>query len=141
MTERGTMESQNNVEILCEVEDVQGDGINGTPILWIIENGLSVKKGDLLVELDTALAPGATRQSDSGHRTGARQRDPGPRELRESRHPQQDGPGQGRLDVELADLALQQYEDEHGGTYQIECQESSCRSRSRKHRRTSTIAT
>jgi len=54
VTERGTIESQNNVDILCEVEDVPGDGINGTPILWIVDNGISVKKGDLLVELDAA---------------------------------------------------------------------------------------
>ena len=52
--ERGNLQSQLNREVHCMVEDVQRDGINGTPILWIIPNGSSVKKGDLLVELESA---------------------------------------------------------------------------------------
>ncbi|MCO8123626.1 efflux RND transporter periplasmic adaptor subunit [Stieleria sp. TO1_6] len=52
--ERGNLESQLNREIHCMVEDVQRDGINGTPILWIIPNGSSVEKGDLLVEMESA---------------------------------------------------------------------------------------
>ncbi|MEL6899192.1 MAG: hypothetical protein AAFP90_24075, partial [Planctomycetota bacterium] len=50
---RGNLESQDDVPVYCGVEDVQRDGINGTPILWIIANGSSVKKGDLLVELES----------------------------------------------------------------------------------------
>ncbi len=123
VTERGTIESQKNVEILCEVEDVQGDGINGTPILWIIDNGVSVKKGDLLVELDAAPHLERLDQPDSGHRAGAGQGDPGAGEFREPACPATRPPKPKRqLNVELADLALQQYEDEHGGTYQIELQ-------------------
>ncbi|MFO7907939.1 MAG: efflux RND transporter periplasmic adaptor subunit [Planctomycetota bacterium] len=52
VTEQGTLESQNDVKVTCEVDDVGGDGIWGTPIIWIVENGVSVEKGDLLVELD-----------------------------------------------------------------------------------------
>lgn len=52
--ERGNLQSQANREIHCLVDDVQRDGINGTPILWIIPNGSSVKEGDLLVELESA---------------------------------------------------------------------------------------
>ncbi|MEQ1825352.1 MAG: efflux RND transporter periplasmic adaptor subunit [Pirellula sp.] len=51
--ERGSLESQSNVELICEVEDVRKDNINGTTILWMIPNGASVKKGDLVVELDS----------------------------------------------------------------------------------------
>ncbi len=50
--ERGNLESQSNIEIICEVEDVRKDNINGTTILWMIPNGASVKEGDLVVELD-----------------------------------------------------------------------------------------
>ncbi|MEO1618181.1 MAG: efflux RND transporter periplasmic adaptor subunit [Planctomycetota bacterium] len=52
--ERGNLQSQSNREIHCMVDDVQRDGINGTPILWIISNGSSVSKGDLLVEIESA---------------------------------------------------------------------------------------
>jgi RND family efflux transporter MFP subunit len=52
--ERGNLESQFNVKVLCEVDDIRGDGVDGTPIIWIIPNGSSVKEGELLVELDSA---------------------------------------------------------------------------------------
>ncbi len=51
--ERGSLESQSSVELICEVEDVRKDNINGTTILWMIPNGASVKKGDLVIELDS----------------------------------------------------------------------------------------
>jgi len=54
VTERGNLESQNNVEIICEVDDIEGDGVVGTQILTIVPNGTSVKKGELLVEFDSA---------------------------------------------------------------------------------------
>ena len=54
VTERGTLESQKNVQVICEVDDIHGDGIYGTPILWIVENGSSVEEGDLVVELDSS---------------------------------------------------------------------------------------
>lgn len=55
VTERGNLESQDNVEIICEVDDVHGDGVDGTAILSIVPNGSSVKKDELLVELDVTL--------------------------------------------------------------------------------------
>lgn len=54
VTERGNLESQNNVEIICEVDDIDGDGVAGTQIIVIVPNGTSVKKGDLLVEFDSS---------------------------------------------------------------------------------------
>ena len=51
--ERGSLESQSNIDLICEVEDVRKDNINGTTILWMIPNGASVKKGDLVLELDS----------------------------------------------------------------------------------------
>ncbi len=50
---RGSLESQSNIDILCEVEDVRKDNINGTTILWMTPNGTSVKTGDLVMELDS----------------------------------------------------------------------------------------
>jgi HlyD family secretion protein len=122
VTERGTIESQKNVEILCEVDDVQGDGVNGTPILWIVDNGVSVKKGDLLVELDAA--PHLERLDRQILDTEqARAKEIQARVNYENRISRNEtAQSKAKLTVELADLSLQQYEDEHGGTYQIQLQ-------------------
>ena len=53
VTDRGNLESAQNIEHVCEVEGAAGTG-GGTTILWIIEEGTRVKKGDLLVELDSS---------------------------------------------------------------------------------------
>ncbi len=47
--EDGEIESSENEEVLCQVKSKGG---NGTPILWVIDEGAYVKKGDKLVELD-----------------------------------------------------------------------------------------
>jgi multidrug resistance efflux pump len=47
VTEQGTLESSENVEIKCKVR-----GAN-IPILWVIESGTEVKPGDELVRLET----------------------------------------------------------------------------------------
>ena len=47
----GEVESSSNTEIVCEVKS-RGSG--GTAILWVIEEGTKVKKGEKLVELDAA---------------------------------------------------------------------------------------
>ncbi|MCY2994610.1 MAG: efflux RND transporter periplasmic adaptor subunit [Planctomycetota bacterium] len=52
VTERGNLESQQNIEVICEIDDLPGDGVPGTPIASIVPNGSKVKQGDLLVELE-----------------------------------------------------------------------------------------
>ncbi len=47
--EQGEVESSSNVEIICEVKSRNS---SGTAILWVIDEGSLVKKGDLLVQLD-----------------------------------------------------------------------------------------
>ena len=54
VTERGNLESQDEVDVICMVDDIRGDEIHGTPIIWIVPNGSAVKKGDLLVQFDSA---------------------------------------------------------------------------------------
>ena len=54
VTERGNLESQQNVKVFCEVDDIAGDNMDGTAILEIVANGSEVKKGDLLVRLDSS---------------------------------------------------------------------------------------
>ncbi len=123
VTERGTLESQNNVQIICEVDDIHGDGILGTPILWIVENGSSVKKGDLIVELDSAShlerLDQQILQTDQ-----ARAKNTQAQLYYKNRITRnQTNKANAELEVQMAKLALQQYEDEQGGTFQIELQE------------------
>ncbi len=56
VTERGSLESQQETTIRCEVENVTVDrsGNAGTQIIFIVPNGAAVAEGDLLVELDSA---------------------------------------------------------------------------------------
>lgn len=49
--EQGEIESSSNTEILCQVES-RGGG--GTAILWVIDEGARVEKGEKLVELDSS---------------------------------------------------------------------------------------
>jgi len=50
--ERGSLESQSNIDLLCEVEDVRKDNINGTTIQWMVPNDSETR---LSVALDTPL--------------------------------------------------------------------------------------
>ena len=56
VTERGSLESQVETTVTCEVENVTADrsGNVGTQIIYIVPNGSAVKKDDLLVEFDSA---------------------------------------------------------------------------------------
>ena len=49
--EQGEVESSSNIDVNCEVK---AKGTSGTPILWVIDEGTYVKKGDKLVELDAS---------------------------------------------------------------------------------------
>ena len=51
VTERGDLQCQDVEKVICEVDDIEGDGVRGTPIKWVIDNGSTVEAGDLLVEL------------------------------------------------------------------------------------------
>lgn len=46
ITEQGTLESRENVEVKCKV---RGDNT----VIWVVENGTVVEEGDVLVRLDT----------------------------------------------------------------------------------------
>jgi multidrug efflux pump subunit AcrA (membrane-fusion protein) len=50
--EQGQVESAVSVELKCEVESRSPGG--GTEILWVIDEGTHVKRGDKLVELDSS---------------------------------------------------------------------------------------
>jgi len=57
--EQGELESSSNVDIICEVRSRSGS--QGTPILWVVDEGASVSQGDKLVELDDSALKTALR--------------------------------------------------------------------------------
>ncbi len=120
VVERGNLESQSNLEIICEVDDVRRDGINGTPLIWIIENGKQVKKGDLLVELDSA--PIQERLDDQILETEqARERYMLARATYDNQVTQNaTNKAEAELKVRLAELELQMFVDEESGTHILE---------------------
>ena len=122
VTERGNLQSQDEVKVICEVDDIHGDNIHGTPILWVIPNGSSVKKGDLVVELDASNhQERLDRQILSTDK--ARSEQIQTRVKYENQQTQnQTNLLEAELQVNLVDLAMKQYVDEEGGTFQIELQ-------------------
>ncbi|MDV6032079.1 MAG: HlyD family efflux transporter periplasmic adaptor subunit [Phycisphaera sp. RhM] len=51
--EQGEIESSSNIAVVCLVKS-RGSGTGGTSILWVIDEGARVEKGDKLVELDSS---------------------------------------------------------------------------------------
>ena len=121
--ERGNLESQQNREIICEVEDVQRDGINGTPILWIIPNGSSVTKGDLLVEMESA--PMREKLDEQILETEDARSTQIQAEANYSNQIVQNetNEAEAELQVKLATLELEMFRDEQSGTYKLEVEE------------------
>ena len=124
VTARGNLESQVKTEIRCEVETVGKDRYTGgTQILFIVPNGSPVKKGDLLVELDSA----ALREElDQQILDTDRQR--AEKIQADVKYENQKTQNittleEAKLDVELAEMELRMYEDEGDGTYQLALQE------------------
>ncbi len=54
VTERGNLESQHEERIICDVDDIENDNLRGTQVQFVVPNGSSVAKDQLLVELNTA---------------------------------------------------------------------------------------
>ncbi|MFN6105301.1 MAG: hypothetical protein ACK5EA_12770 [Planctomycetaceae bacterium] len=117
ITERGTLSSQKETRIQCDLETVPGQP--GTRILWLVPNGTAVKEGDLLVEFDSApLKDRVNAQSVLFEQSRAAQIQASVR-LENQKTQNETNLAAAKLRVEMAKLALKMYEDESGGTYKI----------------------
>jgi HlyD family secretion protein len=124
VTERGNLESQVTEQIICEVESFGGDrmGITGTQIISIVPNGSSVKKGDLLVELDAApLKDRLDLQFLALQRTEAEMIQ-ATSKYDNQKTQNMTNLAEAELAVQLTNIDVNSYEDDTGGTYQIELQ-------------------
>jgi RND family efflux transporter MFP subunit len=124
VTERGNLESQQTEQVICEVESFGGDrtGQSGTQMLFIVPNGSSVKKGDLLVELDDApLKERLDAQFLALQRAEAEMIQANSK-FENQVTQNETNLAEAELQVKLAKLTMESYEDESGGTFQIELQ-------------------
>jgi len=123
VTERGNLESQQDVQILCETDDIRSEGVRGTLIVWIVPNGSSVEKGDLLVELDSSqhierldrqilLTERAKSEHLQAQATYDNQITQNETALAEA-----------ELQVKLAELELEMFRDPQAGTLKLEVEE------------------
>ncbi len=123
VTESGIIESQENVKVLCEINDLPDDGLRGTPIRWIIPNGSTVKKGQLIVEFEfERYIERRDRQVITLEKARADKIEA------EKKFETQDIQNKTllantKLEVLLADLEKKMYEDKNIGTYKLEADE------------------
>ena len=121
VTENGNLRSQKTTELRCEVENI-GSQREGTAILSIVENGETVEKGSLLVELDAALIQDRLDEQElvtERARSSAIQANV---KFENQQTQNETTLAEAELQVELAKLAVEQYEDAEGGTFQLDLQ-------------------
>lgn len=121
--ERGNLESQSDVPVMCEVDDFRRDGFNGTPIVWVIPNGTVVEKGQLIVELDPAPVQ---EQVDEQILETEQAREL--MLLAEARYENQKSQNKtnladAQLAVRLAELEMEMFSDQERGTHRLEVEE------------------
>lgn len=121
--ERGNLQSQSNREIQCMVEDVQRDGINGTPILWIVPNGSSVEKGDLLVEMESTPMREELDEQILDTEEARSQKIQAEANFNNQLVQNETNEAEAELQVQLARLELEMFTDEESGTHKLAVEE------------------
>ena len=117
--ERGSLESQSNIDLICEVEDVRRDNINGTTILWMIPNGASVKQGDLVLELDSNPMQEALDDQILLTENAIAEKIQAEANLKNQLTMNATAEAEAKLLIELAKLELEMYVDEQNGTHKL----------------------
>lgn len=121
VTENGNLQSQKTTELRCEVENF-GRERSGTQILTIVENGDYVKEGDLLVELDSALITERLDEQELQTERSRNEQIQATVTYENQKTQNETLLAEARLQLALDELGLQQYEDEEGGTFQLDLQ-------------------
>ena len=124
VTERGYLESQEQTSIRCRVESYdRRSGSSGTTILDLVPNGSVVKKGDILIELDSASirdnleTESLELQSDKSNLIQAEAR----RDNRETQN--ETAIAEAELALELAKLNREMYVDDESGSFKLSLSE------------------
>ena len=123
VTEQGNLESQDEVKVICEVDDVEGDNVRGAQVQYVVPNGSVVREGELLVEFnDSGYVERLDRQILAA--AAAKSTQISARVTHENQITQnKTSEDEARLQVRLANLALEEFNDAEGGTFQINLQD------------------
>ncbi len=124
VTERGYLESQEQTSIKCLVESYdRRNGSSGTTILSLVPNGSLVKKGDVLIELDSASIRDLLEtellelQSDKSKFIQAEAR----KDNRETQN--ETAIAEAKLAMKLAQLNRRMYVDKESGSFKLSLSE------------------
>lgn len=117
--ERGSLESQSNIDLVCEVEDVRKDNINGTTVLWMIPNGASVQEGDLVLELDSNPMQEALDEQVLYTENALAEKIQAEANLKNQVTMNTTAQAEAELLVKLAELELEMYIDKENGTQKL----------------------
>ena len=121
VTESGSLQSQKTTELTCEVENV-GYEREGTLILTIVPNGKDVKEGELLVELDSAMIVQRLDEQELATERARSAQIQWDVKYENQKTQNETTLAEAELQVKLAELAVEQYEDQEGGTFQLDLQ-------------------
>ena len=117
--ERGSLESQESIELFCEVEDVRKDNINGTTIQWMVPNGASVKQGDLVIELDSTPMQDALDEQILLTEDALAEKIEAETNLKNQLTVNATAEAEAQLQIKLAELELEMYVDKDNGTHKL----------------------
>ena len=123
VVERGNLESQQNLKVISEVDDIRGDGIDGHPIIDIVPNGTEVKQGDLLVEFDSASHQERLDEQILETETAVAEQIQADVAYKNQKSQNETALQQAKLAVNLAQLQLEMFEDKKKGTHKLEADE------------------
>ena len=125
VVERGKLESQQVIELKCEVETMPGQ--RGVRIVYIVPNGEKVKEGQLLVEFDSAPVEEALDRAYVDYERAKARKLQADAAYENMVIQAQISLEMAKLALEKAQMRLQQFEDKEGGTFAIDLQEAELR--------------
>ncbi len=121
VTERGSLESQLETTIRCEVENSSYDrSSSGTQIIFIVPNGSAVNKGELLIELDSAAIRDRLDTQQLSYDRSVSQLIQAKARYQNQLTQNETAKAEARLKVTLAELDLKMYKDPESGTFRLE---------------------
>ncbi len=125
VTARGSLESQVETTIMCEVESVSSSRTAqaGTQIIYIVPNGSAVKKGDVLVELDSAPIREQLDAQTLSYQSAVSEQIQATARYDNQITQNETSEEEANLAKELAELELKMYDDTESGTYKLELDE------------------
>ncbi len=125
VVERGRLESQQVIELKCEVETMPGQ--RGVRIVYIVPNGSKVKAGQLLVEFDSAPIEEALDRAYVDYERAKARKLQADAAYENMEIQAQIALELAKLTLEKAQMRLRQFEDKEGGTFAIDLQEAELR--------------